>query len=88
MKSKPFYSGGEWVSSPKESVILDPYKREPVARISLASSNQVQQAVEQTVAAFLQTRKLDAYTRSEILRQVSAGIESRKEEFAKTLSME
>jgi acyl-CoA reductase-like NAD-dependent aldehyde dehydrogenase len=88
MTAKPFYLGGEWVSSSKSSEVLDPYHKKPIASVSLASKSQVAEAISQTVSAFQKTRKLDSFTRSEILQQIAAGIADRKEEFARTIASE
>ncbi|MHB8483449.1 MAG: aldehyde dehydrogenase family protein [Nitrospiria bacterium] len=88
MQSKPFYSGGQWVTSSKAIDVIDPYHLKPVASVSLASSDQVALAIDQTVSSFQKTKKLDSYTRSEILRQISDEIANRKEEFSKTISLE
>ena len=88
MKAKPFYSGGRWETSSKTLEVIDPYHRKPLGLVSMASTDQVAQAIDHTVSSFQKTKKLDSYTRSEILRQISEGIVNRKEEFAKIISQE
>ena len=59
MKPKPFYSGGEWITSSQTIEVIDPYHRKSIASVSLASSDQVALAIDQTVSSFQKTKKLD-----------------------------
>ncbi|MBI1822917.1 MAG: aldehyde dehydrogenase family protein [Nitrospirae bacterium] len=86
--AKPFYSGGKWEFSSRCLEVVDPYRQVPVASVCLADRRQVAEAIGHTVSAFQKTKKLDSFTRSEILHQISDGIAVRKEEFAKTISLE
>lgn len=86
--AKPFYSGGKWEFSSKWLEVIDPYRQTPIASVCLAQGKQVAAAIDHTLSAFQKTKKLDTFARSEILRQISEGISSRKEEFARTISLE
>lgn len=86
--SKPFYSGGKWVASSKFLKVMDPYRQEQIASVCLATDRHVSEAINQTVTNFELTKKLDSFSRSEILRQIAQGILNRKEEFARSISLE
>ncbi len=88
MEARPFFVGGKWVTSSKTAEVIDPYQRKPIASIFLASADQVALAIDETVSSFQKTKTLDSFNRSEILRQIAAGISDRKEEFSQTLSRE
>ncbi|MFI5305387.1 MAG: aldehyde dehydrogenase family protein, partial [Nitrospiria bacterium] len=86
--AKPFYSGGRWVSSSNSLNVIDPYRQAPIASVCLASNKQVCDAITQTISNFEITKRLGTFARSEILRQIAEGISNRKEEFARTISIE
>jgi acyl-CoA reductase-like NAD-dependent aldehyde dehydrogenase len=88
MEASPFFVGGRWATSSKTADVIDPYQKKRIASIFLASAEQVALAIDETVSSFQKTKTLDSYTRSEILRQIAAGISDRREEFAQTLSRE
>ncbi|MBI3604578.1 MAG: aldehyde dehydrogenase family protein, partial [Nitrospirae bacterium] len=88
MEASPFFVGGKWVTSSKTAEVIDPYQKKRMASVFLASADQVAHAIDETVSSFQKTKSLDSCTRSEILRQIAAGISDRKEEFSQTLSRE
>ena len=53
-----------------------------------ATEAQYEEAVEAAVAAFEVTRKLPAYERGRILRDISAGIKARREELGRLIALE
>ena len=53
-----------------------------------ATAEQYEEAVEAAVAAFEVTRKLPAYERGAILRNISAGIKERREELGRLIALE
>ena len=58
------------------------------ARPSHATEAQYEEAVEAAVAAFEVTRKLPAYERGRILREISAGLQARREELGRLIALE
>jgi acyl-CoA reductase-like NAD-dependent aldehyde dehydrogenase len=83
------YLAGQWVDSPDLLTIDNPaHPPTPVGATYNATPEQVEQAVQAAVAAFQEMRVLPAYERSRALREISAGIKSRREELARIMSLE
>jgi acyl-CoA reductase-like NAD-dependent aldehyde dehydrogenase len=85
----PIYLAGRWVESPDVLEVADPARPGKLAGATYnATEEQYEEAVRAAEAAFEQTRKLPAYERGQILRDISAGIRSRREELARLISLE
>lgn len=74
-------------SSTKED-IKNPYNSETIAHVYFAEERDLEDAVISSQKAFDITRKLPAYKRAEILQNIVKGLEQRKEELAKTITLE
>ena len=89
VKPHPIYLAGHWVDSPDVLEIANPARPGELAGATYqATEAQYEQAVEAAVKAFEVTRKLPAYERGRILREVSAGIKNRREELAALIAAE
>jgi acyl-CoA reductase-like NAD-dependent aldehyde dehydrogenase len=85
----PIFLAGRWVTSPDVLEIANPANAdEPAGATYNATEAQYDEAVEAAVAAFEVTRKLPAYERGRILREVSAGIKARREELGRLIATE
>jgi glyceraldehyde-3-phosphate dehydrogenase (NADP+) len=85
----PIYLAGSWVESPDVMVIDNPARPgEPAGATYQATPEQYEQAVQAAVRAFEVTRTLPAYERGRILREISAGIQARREELGATIAAE
>ena len=85
----PIYLAGRWVESDDPLVIENPARPdEPAGSTFHATPAQYEEAVEAAVRAFEVTRKLPAYERGRILREVSAGLKSRREELGAMIAAE
>ncbi|MEW6223323.1 MAG: aldehyde dehydrogenase family protein [Chloroflexota bacterium] len=85
----PIYLAGRWVESPDVMVIDNPARPgEPAGATYQATPEQYEQAVQAAVRAFDVTRTLPAYERGRILREISAGIQARREELGATIAAE
>jgi acyl-CoA reductase-like NAD-dependent aldehyde dehydrogenase len=83
------YLAGRWVDSPDVLEIANPAKPdEPAGATYNATEAQYEEAVEAAVRAFDVTRKLPAYERGRILREISAGIRDRREELGQLIALE
>jgi acyl-CoA reductase-like NAD-dependent aldehyde dehydrogenase len=83
------YLAGRWVDSPDVLAIDNPADPQtPVGATYNATAEQVEQAVQGAVAAFEEMRVLPAYERARALREISAGIKSRREELGRIMSLE
>jgi acyl-CoA reductase-like NAD-dependent aldehyde dehydrogenase len=79
---------GKWVSTGRTVEIRSPFNDSLVALIHRAGPDEIDAAIAAAVEAFKTTRRLPSWKRSEVLERVSAGIASRREEFARTISLE
>ncbi len=85
----PIYLAGRWVTSPDILVVDNPARpAEPAGATYLATSEQYEEAVQAAVRAFRVTRKLPAYERGRILREISAGIATRRQELGSLIVAE
>ncbi len=85
----PIYLAGRWVDSPDTLVIENPARPgEPAGATYSATPEQYEEAVTAAVRAFEVTRKLPAYERGRILREISAGIKARREELGALIAAE
>src|SRR4029079_10343479 len=83
------YLAGRWVESPDVLVIENPADASaPAGATYNATEAQYEEAVEAAVAAFEVTRKLPAYERGRILREISAGLRARREELGRLIALE
>ena len=88
-KPHPIYLAGRWVDSPDVLEVSNPADPDnPAGTTYHATSEQYEEAVTAAVDAFEETRKLPAYERGRILREISAGIKARREELGRLLSLE
>jgi len=85
----PIFLAGRWVDSPDVLVIDNPADAStPAGTTYNATEAQYEEAVEAAVAAFEVTRRLPAYERGRILREISAGIKGRREELGRLIALE
>jgi acyl-CoA reductase-like NAD-dependent aldehyde dehydrogenase len=83
------FLAGRWVESPDVLEIVNPADPStPAGWTYTATDAQYDEAVEAAVAAFEVTRKLPAYERGRILREISAGIRGRREELGRLIALE
>ena len=85
----PIFLAGRWVESPDTLVVENPSNAEtPAGATFNATEEQYEEAVDAAVDAFEITRKLPAYERGRILREISAGIRERREELGALIATE
>ncbi len=82
------FLAGQWVESPDELVVTNPATGEEVGRTYLATQAQYDQAVEAAERAFEVTRKLPAYERGRLLRDLSARVAEHRDELAELIVAE
>jgi acyl-CoA reductase-like NAD-dependent aldehyde dehydrogenase len=79
---------GRWRADGDIVEIHAPYDGSLIARITQGRKEHAEAAIAATVKAFGTTRRLPAFERQRVLRQISASMSERKEEFARTLAQE
>jgi acyl-CoA reductase-like NAD-dependent aldehyde dehydrogenase len=85
----PILLAGRWVDSPDPLVVHNPAAPgTPAGSTYNATPEQYEEAVTAAVTAFEETRRLPAYERGRILREISAGIKERREELGRLIALE
>jgi acyl-CoA reductase-like NAD-dependent aldehyde dehydrogenase len=79
---------GEWVDSPEWDEVSNPYTGEPVARVPLATAEQMDRAIAASAEGAAAMAELSRYRRAEILHAIARGVEARREELAETITRE
>jgi glyceraldehyde-3-phosphate dehydrogenase (NADP+) len=88
-KPHPIFLAGRWVESPDVLEIANPADgANPAGATFNATEAQYEEAVTAAVEAFEITRRLPAYERGRILREISAGIAARREELGRLIALE
>ena len=87
-KEYKFLIDGQWRQSSKKEDIINPFNNETIASVYLAEERDIEDAIKSSQKAFEITKKLPAYKRADILNNIVRGLEQRKEEFTKTITLE
>jgi acyl-CoA reductase-like NAD-dependent aldehyde dehydrogenase len=83
-----FFVDGRWQQEGDIVEIRSPYDGTLVARVAQGRKEHAEAAIAAAVKAFGTTRRLPAFERQRVLRQIAAFMIERKEEFARTLAQE
>jgi glyceraldehyde-3-phosphate dehydrogenase (NADP+) len=83
-----FYLAGQWLTSTQIADVNSPYDQRVVGRVSMASPEHLEQAIDAAHKAFMVTRKLAAYERQGALARIATELADRSEEFAQCISAE
>src|ERR1700722_950795 len=83
-----FLLDGKWIEGGDELEIRAPYDGSVVGRVFQGRREHADAAIAAAVKAFGTTRRLPAFEGQRVLRQISAGIAERREEFSRTLALE
>ncbi len=87
-KEYGYLVNGKWMKDAKKREIKSPYNDEVIGVINIPSLKEAKEAINGAEKAFEKFRNSPSYERSDILMRIVAGIEKRKEEFAKILAEE
>lgn len=88
MKNYEIYCGGKFTTSNQKLEIKNPYTNQVFAITYLASTEQLNNAIEAAVAVQKQLAQLSGYERSEILMQIANELILQRDYFASILSQE
>src|SRR5215468_8657524 len=83
-----FFLDGRWIDEGDPVEILAPYDGSVIPRVTQARREHAEVAIAAAVKAFGTTRRLPAFERQRVLRQIAASLTQRKEEFSRTLAHE
>jgi len=87
-KSYPFLIAGKWVSEGRPLEVVSPYDGTSAGVTYWASAEQLEQAIRASVSTFEATKRLPAYERQRVLREISNSIAVHREEFARLMALE
>jgi len=82
------YVAGQWVDTAKKINVLNPYDGTVVDTVPCAESGDVEKALEGAVRGARTMAALSGYDRYRILKKAAELIETRSEEFARTITLE
>jgi acyl-CoA reductase-like NAD-dependent aldehyde dehydrogenase len=88
MKEYKLLINGQWKESPHVREIKSPYDHSVVGKVHFAASNQVEEALAAADNAFGKTRQLSSLDRALILEKISVEIKERKEELARSITLQ
>src|SRR5436190_14642033 len=83
-----FFLDGKWLEEGDIVDVRAPYDGALIAHVRQGRREHAEAAIVAAVKAFGTTRRLPAFERQRVLRQVAATITARKEEFARTMAQE
>lgn len=79
---------GRWIESAATETVRNPWNGEPLAEFCLADAALVETAIATSHAAFSKTRSQPAWERSKTLTKIADLIQSRRDEFVRTIVAE
>jgi succinate-semialdehyde dehydrogenase/glutarate-semialdehyde dehydrogenase len=88
MKTHPLYLNGEFITTKDSIPVLNPATGEPMDRMSVCGPDCVAQALADAHAAFQSWRNVVGRTRGDFLLKIAAEVERRKDEIARTITLE
>lgn len=88
MKTYPLYLNGAWVQSQTKVPVINPATSRAFAAVSTIDRARVRQGLSDAHAAFLAWRRLPGKTRGEFLHKIADGLERRKNQIARLITLE
>src|SRR5579864_6854317 len=83
-----YFVDGRWIEDGDLVEVRAPYDGTVIARVVQGRREHAEAAIAASVKAFGTTRRLPAFERQRVLRQVAVDIAERKDEFSRTLALE
>lgn len=88
MKLHSLYLNGQFATTDKSLPVRNPATSEIIAQMSTCGRDRVAQALADAHAAFQSWRNVVGRTRGDFLLKIAAEVERRKDEFARTITLE
>lgn len=88
MTLKKLLIEGGWRETGDSFAVRNPFSGETLANVATASENDIERSLAAAAAACREIRALARFEIAKGLRAIAAGIEARKEEFARTICLE
>jgi glyceraldehyde-3-phosphate dehydrogenase (NADP+) len=79
---------GKWLKTGDAIDVRSPYDDSLVAIVHRAGPKEIEESIAVAAEAFHTTRRMPVWQRAEILEKISAGIQARHEDFARTIALE
>jgi acyl-CoA reductase-like NAD-dependent aldehyde dehydrogenase len=79
---------GDWRKSDEQIEIKSPYTHETVGTTYLAGIGDVEGIIKSSISGFEAMRKLPSYSRCEVLHGITRRLRDRREELARTMTLE
>ena len=86
--AKGFLLDGQWINHGAVAEIHSPYDQSIVGAVAVATRTHAEQSIAAAVRAFEATRRMPAFERQRILREIAQSIAQRHEEFARIICLE
>jgi len=88
METKKVYSGGQFCATEQQYAVKNPYSGEEIAKVYLAGTAELENAIGKAQAVKEQLANMPAYERSDALKTVAQYLQQRRQLIAETLSLE
>lgn len=88
MEQRPLLIGGRWRVTSNVREVRSPYSGETIARFSVASREELEEAIASASGAAREMRALPRHEVADRLRVVADLLRARREEFARTIALE
>lgn len=82
------YLAGNWKSTSEQLDVIFPYDNSVVSSVCLASSSDINLAIEAARSSFLETKKLATFDKKNIIQDVIDRLQERKESFVEAIILE
>src|SRR5437879_983302 len=82
------FIGGKWTGTAATQTVRNPFNDQEIARVSLGDESTLDYAIAAAHGAFPAARTAPAHQRAEMLARIAHGIETKREEFARTIVAE
>ncbi len=79
------YIGGKWADTAAALQVRNPFTGDEIARVSLGDESTLDYAITAAHAAFPVARATPAHQRAELLLRIARGIETKRDEFVRTI---
>jgi acyl-CoA reductase-like NAD-dependent aldehyde dehydrogenase len=87
MREYKLLINGNWEASKSSKEIKSPYDQSVVGKVYFAEKDKTKKAVTAAHEAFSETKKLSSIERAHVLEKISSGIEKRKEELSRSITL-
>jgi glyceraldehyde-3-phosphate dehydrogenase (NADP+) len=88
MQRRRLLIANEWVDARDTIAVRSPHTGEVVGEVAKAGPEEMERALRAAVRGFEETRRLSSALRAETLQKVAAGLARRREELARTITLE